>query len=1218
MATRLDTLLAALLFGVASTVAAATVDQSQPLFEGVADWSGGTSQGFRAGTSGWLAGIRILVGAMNRGCDLTLDVKHVDDTGMPTGAVLSTATLVKSAFTSSATRWYLVEFPNPCTQTAGEDLAFVLSFGPHGPAPSGWLNIGFTTNNLYANGLCYYSGSYGSEHWAYTDGHIDLAFETLVSHALWAEFDAAPVLGAAPLSVEFSATFFQSNALPPDFYWDFNGDGICDTNGTSLATVTNTYVSNGTYSVSLMVSNSAGESCVVDRQDLIEVLAPASHYISLVGSHETPFETVAKAATNIQAALDIAMAGALIHVMPGVYSGTGNANIDFRGKSVQLVSATGPTRTVIAGQPAQSAFCFHSGESVDCVLSGFTIRECGQLVSTVGGRAVTNPASAIVCVSNSNPSVTNCIVVQNRARRGGGFFIQSSSPLITDCMISSNYATLGGGVFIVDASPTLSGCIIEENVSATFDVAGNVQIRDITGGGIFACSNSSIVVTGGTVRANEGGGLYLAGSTGLVQGVLISGNTRGGSSRFVSDGELEVENHRGAGGGITCVSSIVTVASCRLADNAADVGGGIQAASNSLLVILDSAIVSNCAYRERGVVTIYDPNVRQDGRKHLGSGGGLYCVESAANISNCSFVANLSGNGGGIALVSNSWLSVDESSFTSNEAALVTVLRTILISEPGESYVSTYRYYEGEGGGIYVDESSLAVSSSHLTCNAAGAGAGLALVNCASAVVSDCTFEINRAYADVTGGGGVYALNSVVSIARSALSGNLSGYLDVSRHEFSEGTGTVVSVWDFSHGQGGAVYLATQAVVTANQCTFRSNRGGTSGGHLYCGSMSTALLDRCLLDGGGLLNSVTSTTYGAAASLYGADLQLRGCVMHGGAAVLGGGLYAQSNSMIKVFSSTIAGNRANIAGGGVLLTNSSSIYLVNSIAWDNGSPAIEADPSSTAGATNSYIEGGVAGHPSTADPSLRYGCHLAYDSPCLDSAIPSDAPSTDVHGVEAWDHPVASNPPPATIKDIGGCEFIDNDGDRMSDSWEALFFGHMHQGTNTDSDADGLFDSDEYEANTMPDTTDTDGDSHSDLEEWIAGTRGDDPASVFAVQGCSLAEMTNGMVIAWQTVTGRTYTVWSTTGISPPVWSNNASGILGTGFPASYTSSVAMPGRFFRLGVSRPKVATRRTVAPPPRGAARRSRGDAAPRTNSRQRCVPCPGIRPVQSPCRP
>ena len=701
MATWRDILFSALLLAAASIAAGSVVDQSQPVFEDVNDWMGGSAQGFRAGVDGRLTGIRLPLSAEGGGCDLTLDVKHVDDTGMPTGAVLASATLAESAFTANTTQWYLVEFPDPYVQTAGEDLAFVLRFGSPAPPPFGWLEMGFTTNDLYADGLFYYSGSYGPGGWVYTNGHIDLAFETLVSPELWADFDAEPVLGAAPLGVVFTATYRHTNASPPELYWDFDGDGVYDTNGLSLTTVTNTYVSNGTYSVLLMVTNSAGESRSVERPDLVEVLSPASHYVSLMGAHETPFDTEAKAATNIQAALDVAMDGALVQVMPGVYGGVGNANIDFHGKSVQLVSAAGPRRTVIAGQPSIPAFRFHSGESNDCVLSGFTIRECGALVSTADGWVVTNPASAVVCVSNSNPCVTNCIIVENRGRYGGGFFVRSSSPAISDCTISNNYAVLGGGVFAADASPTLSDCRIEENRSATFDGG----TRDIAGGGVYACSNSFIFVTGGIVRANEGGGLYLVGSAALVENVLVLKNTRGGSSISIVDSgvgdEYRQEHHAGHGGGITCVSSAVEIVGCRLEGNVADYGGGILAASNSSLAIGGSTIASNCAFWVRRVLTIEDPEVRQVSEGLVGSGGGLYCTESAVSVSNCTFAANLSGNGGGIALVSNSWLSVETSSFTNNEAATSTVWRTLSLSDPDVRQFATFLYCAGEGGGVY-------------------------------------------------------------------------------------------------------------------------------------------------------------------------------------------------------------------------------------------------------------------------------------------------------------------------------------------------------------------------------------------------------------------------------------------------------------------------------------------------------------------------------------
>ena len=58
--------------------------------------------------------------------------------------------------------------------------SFVLRYVDSGKE-YGWLCISGSTNNPYADGLLYYPYSYGREHWAYTEGYVDLAFETIIT-----------------------------------------------------------------------------------------------------------------------------------------------------------------------------------------------------------------------------------------------------------------------------------------------------------------------------------------------------------------------------------------------------------------------------------------------------------------------------------------------------------------------------------------------------------------------------------------------------------------------------------------------------------------------------------------------------------------------------------------------------------------------------------------------------------------------------------------------------------------------------------------------------------------------------------------------------------------------------------------------------------------------------------------------------------------------------
>lgn len=154
------------------------VDQSQTQSEKMNDWSSGVAQSFTVGYSGLLTAIRLPVQRKNGPRDLTLELTHIDANNIPTGPLLASGTLLGSDFVAGTTQWYTFKFAVPYEQTQGERLSFTLRIGPAG-TPYGWLQFGQSTNNPYSSGLLYYSGTYGSQGWAYDKAYLDLAFQTL-------------------------------------------------------------------------------------------------------------------------------------------------------------------------------------------------------------------------------------------------------------------------------------------------------------------------------------------------------------------------------------------------------------------------------------------------------------------------------------------------------------------------------------------------------------------------------------------------------------------------------------------------------------------------------------------------------------------------------------------------------------------------------------------------------------------------------------------------------------------------------------------------------------------------------------------------------------------------------------------------------------------------------------------------------------------------------
>jgi hypothetical protein len=172
----------------------------------------------------------------------------------------------------------------------------------------------------------------------------------------------------------------------------------------------------------------------------------AERYVSPLGQHVPPFLDWSSAATNIQAAIDVAGSADTVWVTNGIYNkgginlGAGFTNRVALTKALSVRSVNGPQFTVIEG--FQTPGVTNGSQSVRCAwltngatLSGFTLARGATHVSGErhGGGAY--------CVS-TNATLTNCWVLENSAAGSGGGVYQG---LLLQCLVKDNSASEGGG-----------------------------------------------------------------------------------------------------------------------------------------------------------------------------------------------------------------------------------------------------------------------------------------------------------------------------------------------------------------------------------------------------------------------------------------------------------------------------------------------------------------------------------------------------------------------------------------------------------------------------------------------------------------------------------------------------------------------------------------------------------------------------------------------------
>ena len=326
----------------------------------------------------------------------------------------------------------------------------------------------------------------------------------------------------------------------------------------------------------------------------LQHIGPTWH-VSTDGSHELADGSLENPFPTIQFGIDASQNGDTILVQPGTYT----ENINFSGKNIVLGSlylTTNDTSyistTIIDGGAISSVVSIISGETEDCMLTGFSLRN-GYSRDSDG---MNNGYGGGICIRNySEPILSNLIVENNQSQwEGGGIFIETSNPIIRNSIVRGN---IGGGIASISvSSPLIEDCTIYENTSewgAGITIAGEGSNVDI---------NRTIIRD--NIATQYGGGLYASGSQDnpsivTLSNVTIEGNEAaqygGGvlltSVSFSTINESQIMNNSAGdhAGGIYCVPCNLEMNNSEITNNTAtNYGAGIylnytQQVNNTIL-----------------------------------------------------------------------------------------------------------------------------------------------------------------------------------------------------------------------------------------------------------------------------------------------------------------------------------------------------------------------------------------------------------------------------------------------------------------------------------------------------------------------------------------------------------------------------------------------------------------------------------------------------------
>ena len=313
------------------------------------------------------------------------------------------------------------------------------------------------------------------------------------------------------------------------------------------------------------------------------------------GTQANPFN-------KIQDGIDAVVDGNTVLVADGTYTGSGNTNLNLKGKAITVTSENGAASAIIDCENDFGRVRFENGEDSTTIFTGFTIKNMyagtcvihcknsaptisANIIENCGGGSCCYPSSqgAIYCENSSGVIRNNVITNVSFAYGGGIRCVGSSSPNISGNTITGNYSGFGGGgICCCGSSPTIENNTITENScvlgsgiyvdASSPNIINNIIARNCyihylgdawpKGAGIYCVNNSSpniinntIVENSTSISTGKGGGIYCSDSSPTILNTILWGNTAdaGGNQIYISGSSsvtVKYSDVQGGQGGI--------------------------------------------------------------------------------------------------------------------------------------------------------------------------------------------------------------------------------------------------------------------------------------------------------------------------------------------------------------------------------------------------------------------------------------------------------------------------------------------------------------------------------------------------------------------------------------------------------------------------------------------------------------------------------------------
>lgn len=212
------------------------------------------------------------------------------------------------------------------------------------------------------------------------------------------------------------------------------------------------------------------ENVIIYKAEHVTFVAADGNDYTATGASDKPFKT-------IQAAVNATGTGGTVALKPGTYTGTGNRDIVFSGKTMTITSIDSNEIDPIA------ATIVDCNASISDQHQGFTIKD-GEDV-TIKNLTITggyNKSGAAIYVNHAIAEIVNCVITGNTGTfDGGGIYLIKSEGYITNCTIVRNSTTSNrfGSIYCVNSTAQILNNIIYNNGYASKEIYTYQSIADV-------------------------------------------------------------------------------------------------------------------------------------------------------------------------------------------------------------------------------------------------------------------------------------------------------------------------------------------------------------------------------------------------------------------------------------------------------------------------------------------------------------------------------------------------------------------------------------------------------------------------------------------------------------------------------------------------------------------------------------------------------------------